>query len=349
MKEKNSAYKEHLRFNSCDFSVVFQEKVRSVLGGPAALFKDTGKLQLTDNQKRKLDDSMKVPVEEIEEKIRSQGADLISIDDEDYPEELRNIYGAPMLLYMKGDRSLLGKEMFAIVGSRKITAYGKAIASDFASKIAGSGFPVVSGLAAGADSSAHKGAMKTGSTVAVLATGIDLCYPAFNELLKKEIEAKGLVLTEFFPGTSAEPFRFPVRNRIISGLSRAVLVVEARRKSGSLITAKYAIDQGREVYAVPGDINRSASEGTNFLIKNAMAHMVTDLSDIEGVSSVKPPEQEITPEEETVGKLIDEGIDNFDDLLERTGMDFGRLSELLFSLEIKNKIVKISNNSYRGV
>ncbi len=205
---------------------------------------------------------------------------VISIEDKSYPAALKEIYDAPITLYAKGDISLLGKKSIAMVGCRKASSYGLKIAKDLAYQLAEKHIVIVSGLAKGIDAASHTGALTAnGETVAVLGCGIDICYPQENISIYKDIMKNGLLLSEYIVGTSPDARNFPARNRIISGLSNGVLVIEAEKKSGSLITADFALEQGREVYAIPGNISSLQSEGTNELIKQG-AKVVTNIQDV---------------------------------------------------------------------
>ena len=347
MRQRNSDYKNDLRFNFCDFSLRFQKIITRNFSSADDFFENPNKITLTKKQHLKLERSKSIDWKKLFDILEGLNVNLVSIDDDEYPEELKTIYSPPLLLYVRGNVSLLQKKKFSIVGSRKVSPYGKSIALDFSQKIASTGQVVVSGLAMGIDSFAHKGSLKSGKTIAVMATGIDICYPSFNKVLIDRIIENGAVITECFPGTQPEPYRFPIRNRIISGLSWGTLVVEARIKSGSLITAKSAIDQGREVFAIPGDIGKLYCQGTNYLIKNAMAHIVIDINDILPYRTKR--EIKLSQDEEKIFNLIREGVMSFDDLLEVGNFDFGKLSGILFQLELKGLILKVSNNSYRGV
>lgn len=186
----------------------------------------------------------------------------------DYPPLLREIYDPPPLLYYSGNLQVLHQACLAVVGSRRHTAYGREIAYKFAARLAALGITVVSGLARGIDTWAHRGALAgKGATAAVLGCGLDICYPPENRLLMQGIGQQGVVLSEFPPGSEPLPANFPRRNRLISGLSLGTLVVEAGEKSGALITASFALEQGREVYAVPGSITSPCSRGCHQLIK----------------------------------------------------------------------------------
>ncbi len=198
---------------------------------------------------------------------KTNGVDILTTEDNNYPLQLKNIQNPPSVLYIKG---LLPDTSSAVgvVGSRKSTSYGLKVAITFAQDLALAGLTIVSGGARGIDTAAHKGALKAdGKTIAVLGCGIDVTYPYENADLFKQIAEKGAIITEFPPGTEPRAKNFPARNRIISGLSQGILVVEAARKSGAMITAEFAMDEGREVYSIPGSIFSPTSMGTNSLIK----------------------------------------------------------------------------------
>lgn len=200
---------------------------------------------------------------------------IIDIDSDLFPQKLKEIPRPPKKLYCAGDISLLSKKSIAIVGSRKFTMYGKMVSSMLGKQIATANIPVVSGMALGIDSFAHLGCIEaSGSPIAVLGTGLDIIYPSRNKFLYSEIANKGLLVSEYPLGTRGARYTFPERNRIISGLSESVVVVEAGLKSGSLITAELANEQGRTVYAVPGNINSQFSIGTNQLIRDGAIPLI---------------------------------------------------------------------------
>lgn len=206
---------------------------------------------------------------------------IVPFCDEMYPQKLNFIQNKPIVLFMKGNTQNINNESVAIVGSRMASLYGKKNAYYFSHELAKRNVNIVSGLAKGIDSYSHIGALKAkGKTIAVIGCGIDKIYPKENEKLYHEIlKNDGLIISEYIVGTKPEKINFPRRNRIISGISNAVIVVEASEKSGSLITANYAINQGKEVWAIPGNINQSNSVGTNELIKDG-ANVLTKLGDI---------------------------------------------------------------------
>ncbi len=214
------------------------------------------------------------------EAARQKGAVCLTFQDPRYPERLREIFDPPLLLYAMGDISLLDADLVGVVGSRRPTAYGRAMALRLSTDLAAHGLGIISGLARGIDAAAHQGALDAnGKTIAVMGSGIDVVYPAENKKLYEAIAAKGLLLSEFSLGTFPAPQNFPIRNRIISGLSAGVLVVEAAEHSGSLITARLAMEQNREVFAVPGSVTNKNSWGPHLLIKQG-AKLVQDWQDV---------------------------------------------------------------------
>lgn len=218
-------------------------------------------------------------VSEAYNRMKQCGIKVITIEDECYPEWLKEIHDPPIVLFLLGDASLMNKPSIAIVGARKCSEYGYSVAKELAYGVAKTGFNVISGMALGIDEAAHKGALKAGHTLAVLGTGVDVCYPKQNKLLYEEIKQKGCLVSEFMPQTSPMHYQFPKRNRIISGMALGTVVVEAAERSGSLITAQLALEQNREVFAVPGNINSALSKGCNKLIQGG-AKLVTQLEDI---------------------------------------------------------------------
>lgn len=203
----------------------------------------------------------------LKEFCENNGVAILTTDDSNYPLQLKNIQNPPSVLYVKGTLPFTDMAV-GVVGSRKATSYGLKVASTFAQDLAMAGLTVISGGARGIDTAAHKGALKKeGKTIAVLGCGIDIIYPYENADLFKQISKNGAIITEFPPETEPLAKNFPARNRIISGLSQGILVVEAARKSGAMITAEFALDEGREVYCIPGSIFSPTSVGTHSLIK----------------------------------------------------------------------------------
>ena len=215
------------------------------------------------------------------EYMRKNNIELINIYDKYYPDKLKVIYDTPVVLYVKGNKELLSKKSLAIVGCRNCTSYGKKASQKLAYNLSLNNINVISGLARGIDSFAHIGSLEgKGKTIAVVGCGLDRVYPEENvELFNKIINSNGLIVSEYIIGTKPEAKNFPRRNRIISGLSDGVIVIEAREKSGTLITVDFALEQGKNVYAVPGNIDSLNSYGTNELIKQG-AKIITNIDDV---------------------------------------------------------------------
>ncbi len=212
--------------------------------------------------------------------MRKRNIEILRPGMHEYPASLSEINNSPKQLYYMGDISILKKRCAAVVGSRNTNQYGRTTAVAIAGKLAEKDVAVISGMARGIDTCAHRGALDAGgSTVAVLGCGVDICYPEENSSLKKELEERGLILSEYPPGTMPMPYHFPQRNRIISGLSEVTVVVQARNSSGALITAELAAEQGREVCAVPGNIDSQYNLGNNKLIKDG-ARPITCPADV---------------------------------------------------------------------
>ncbi|MBQ3185804.1 MAG: DNA-processing protein DprA [Firmicutes bacterium] len=212
--------------------------------------------------------------------MRKRNIEILRPGMHEYPASLSEINNSPKQLYYMGDISILKKRCAAVVGSRNTNQYGRTTAVAIAGKLAEKDVAVISGMARGIDTCAHRGALDAGgSTVAVLGCGVDICYPEENSSLKKEVEERGLILSEYPPGTMPMPYHFPQRNRIISGLSEVTVVVQARNSSGALITAELAAEQGREVCAVPGNIDSQYNLGNNKLIKDG-ARPITNPGDV---------------------------------------------------------------------
>lgn len=215
-----------------------------------------------------------------QQKLRETGATLVTIGDASYPHPLRAIFDPPVVLFARGNIELLQDLMVGVVGTRRPTTYGLAAAERLSADLAQAGLTIVSGMARGIDTTAHRAALSVnGRTIAVLGCGADIVYPSENRRMAAEIVAKGLIISEFPMGTVAFPQNFPIRNRIISGMATGLLVVEGAQYSGSAITARLALDQGREVFAVPGNITSKMSWGPNLLIKQG-AKLVQDWNDV---------------------------------------------------------------------
>lgn len=265
-----------------DIGPVTVRRLISEFGSPEAAFRaGIGELTRVEGIGRKRAESIKSfsgfkPLEEKLKKLKDRGIKVLAFGSDGYPEMLKNLDAdAPLVLYMKGEIIKEDRHAIAIVGSRKPTPYGLSVTEKMASDLASMGFTIVSGLARGIDSGGHKGALVCGGrSIAVMGSGIDVPYPPENRGLIERISQSGCVLSEFPPGTPPNRENFPRRNRIISGLSLGVLVVEAAAQSGALITAQYALDQGKEVFSIPGNINSTVSSGTNELIKQGAKPVV---------------------------------------------------------------------------
>ncbi|MGL5677273.1 MAG: DNA-processing protein DprA [Cellulosilyticaceae bacterium] len=226
--------------------------------------------------------------EQLMEKCEKEGIQLITWEESEYPIRLKEINDYPAVLFLKGEAEVLQRPMVAVVGSRKCSEYGYEVAKKIGEELAAYGIGVISGMATGIDEAAHQGAVRAGKTIAVLGTGVDVCYPARNRRLYETIQQKGCVLSEFMPGDQGLPYHFPLRNRIISGMSLGTVVVEAKEKSGSLITAHLALEQNREVFAIPGNIFSLFSKGTNKLIQAGAKLVMTTEDILEEISHLFP-------------------------------------------------------------
>ncbi len=276
--------------------------------------------------------------------------DLVTLADEDYPRLLLNVPDPPPFLYLRGNRSLLGRQAIAIVGSRNATPQGIENARNFARVLSDAGLCIVSGLALGIDAAAHEGGLSGASgSIAVVGTGIDVSYPARNAGLARELEGRGLIVSEFALGTPPLGTNFPRRNRIISGLSLGCLVVEAGIRSGSLITARHALEQGREVFAIPGSIHSPLSKGPHKLIKQG-AKLVEAAQDIlEELGLPAPAAAPVAAQPETGGLLDSMGFDpvDADTLCLRTGLSPQTVSVRLLELEIAGLVKGMPGGMYQ--
>lgn len=213
--------------------------------------------------------------------MKKNNIDFITIKDKEYPNTLRNIYDSPLYLYIKGNKEILNENCISIIGGREYSIYGKKCTKYFSQNLAREGKVIVSGLARGIDSFAHEGALEVeGKTIAVIGSGLDIMYPPENiKLANKIVETKGAIITEYPMGTKPLKINFPARNRIISGISDKILVIEAKKRSGTLITVDFALEQGKDIYVVPGNIDSINSVGTNDLIKQG-ARLITNYKEI---------------------------------------------------------------------
>lgn len=297
---------------------------------------------------------------------------LLTLADHLYPPGLLAMSDPPPVLYASGRLELLAQPGLAIVGSRSATRQGEATAEAFAAGLARAGLAIVSGLALGIDAAAHRGALDAaGGTIAVVGTGVDVVYPAANRALTARIRAQGLVLSELPLGTPAVAFNFPRRNRLIAGLARGVLVVEAALRSGSLITARLAAEQGREVFAIPGSIHSPVAKGCHRLIREG-AKLVESVQDILEELRIAPavagstphdaagsttaasdparessPTKPRAPAQQTLLDALGHDPASLDTLAERTGRPAGELSALLLELELTQDVERLPGDRYQ--
>jgi DNA processing protein len=301
--------------------------------------------------------------------VEQAGCRLVTWDEPTYPRRLREIYDPPPLLYVRGNVELLDRHSIAIVGTRRPTPYGNQMAERLARDLAERGLVIVSGLARGVDSCAHKGALSStrGATVGVLGCGIDVVYPKENKKIFAEMETRGAIITEFPMGTFPAPQNFPIRNRIIAGMALGVVVVEGAQYSGSLITARLGMEFGREVYGVPGNATQPSSFGPNQLIKQG-AKLVTSWEDVVEelptdvraellpVEATSPEERaslvegSLSPSEKTLYVLL--GVDearHVDELMETSGLSSSEVLATLFDLEMKGVVRQLPGKQFLKV
>ncbi len=269
---------------------------------------------------------------------------IICIEDSNYPPLLKVIGDPPPLLLYKGDISIVFENTVSIVGSRRCSEAGKTLAYNIANMLAGNGYTVVSGLAAGIDTVAHLGAIKSGKTAGILGCGLDIYFPFSNKNLFLNMEQSGCLISEHLWGERPLRHHFPYRNRIISGLSPILIVVDAGEKSGALITANNALEQGREVLAVPGNPTESFSAGCNQLIKDG-AFLIDRLEDLEVFFETKKNKQKFDSSEPIVN-LLQESPKSFDELLTICELEASQLMAKITELEIKRLIAKNEKNEY---
>ena len=303
-------------------------------------------------------------VELLKQRVGDIGGEIISLDDPRYPESLSLIIDPPPVLFLKGLVEPLQLPAIAVVGARRASELGRRFAFSLSTRLAAQGLTVISGLALGVDGAAHEGCLQGGgSTIAVLGTGLDVVYPAAHRHLSEKIIENGALLTEFPPGTGPDKHHFPRRNRLVSGLSQGVVVVEAGERSGSLITARLALEQGREVFAVPGPPGLPGSRGVNRLLKDG-AQLLESVEDIfstlpwlsaqgdagsgpgkgAGVSLKRPA---LNQEQACLVAALGPDELTFDDLLEKLSWENGLLSRILLELELNGMLMKSAGNTFR--
>ena len=276
---------------------------------------------------------------------------IIHLGDPNYPQQLMDLKDPPKQLYVRGNLELLNRPLVSIVGTRDCTRYGLMVAKDLANQCAGVGWGVVSGLAEGIDAAAHQGAH--GATIAVLGNGLDVYYPVINKDLQDEIATTGLLISEYPPNFHGDKTTFPQRNRIVAALGRAVVAVEADLHSGTLITVRKAHELNRDIYAVPGNINCYASQGTNDLIANHGAYMVTSAAEfvkkLTGHSkktNATTPTKQISLEHQSILNILKTDEMHFDDIVVESGLSVPQLSTLLTNMEMIGLIEKLPGNYF---
>jgi DNA processing protein len=307
----------------------------------------------------------KLDPDKIISQLKKENISFITFDDINYPRLLKETYGYPLILYYRGDAELLAdlnqKEnlpTLAVVGSRKITAYGQMALNELLPEVCRDNALIISGLAYGVDSLAHRLALENnGQTIAIVGSGLawDYLYPSGNKKLAENIIAKkGLIISEFPPYTRALKFNFPRRNRLISGLAKATLIVEASIKSGALITAKFALEQNREVLAIPGPITSLTSAGTNYLIQNG-ARLITTANDLrQSLGMIDNQEkksnsfsmEQLDENELIIIKILSKVPLAIDKIIETSTLDTAQVNALLLQLELKNLVKNLGGQNY---
>ena len=286
------------------------------------------------------------------ERLRGFGLSFLGRSAACFPPLLRAIHDPPPGLFLRGagELDLLNRLAVAIVGARACSPYGRQIGRRLGRELAAAGLVVVSGMARGVDAEAHRGALEAGGlTIAVLGCGIDRDYPAAHRALAAEIGERGLIVSEYAPGVEPAPWRFPARNRIIAGLCAATAVVEARERSGALITADFALEEGREVFAVPGEITSSLSAGSNALLRLGATPLTAaeDVLESFGIVPVSPPEPaELDEVQQAVLTRVRELATSADELVRTTGIDAAGLAAILTELELMG-LVTLEEGLYR--
>ncbi len=295
--------------------------------------------------------------EETELRVKSASAKCIKTviyGSDDYPDVLINIPDPPVVLFYMGDlEKFLTMPAIAVIGSRRCTTYGKKVARTLARDFVRSGVAVVSGLARGIDGEAHRGVIEAGGvTMAVLGNGLDVCYPPEHDRLSENILQNGVLLSEYPPGTEPARYRFPERNRLISGFSRGVVVVEAGRKSGTMITVNTALDQGRDVFAVPGEVTRALSMGTNMLLRDGAGVVITAADVLEPLGLARDQgssAETFEPENDTARAILEHlAIEtlHFNQLLRQVGVGTAVLQSELLNLEMAGVVAQHPGKFY---
>jgi DNA processing protein len=318
-----------------------------------------GELRAAGLDRRSIDNLLatrqEISLEDEMAKLRREGARVITWQDAEYPPRLQHIHSSPPVLYVKGEISPQDEWAVAVVGTRAPRAYGRQMVGEIATALAKSGITVVSGLARGIDSLAHRAALRIGGrTIAVLGCGIDIVYPHEHRGLADSIIESGALITEYPLGTRPEGSNFPPRNRIISGLSLGTLVIEAGKRSGALISADFALEQGREVFALPGNVNSPKSVGTNRLIQEGAAKLVMSVEDIleELNLTLVEHHQEVrmaVPADERESRILQcisgEPV-HVDEIGQKTGLPIAEVTSTLAMMELKGMVRQVGGMNY---
>jgi DNA processing protein len=298
-----------------------------------------------------------VVLEQVWERIQSFGAVVLTWDDEGYPRHLKEIDQPPPVIYVRGSLQTEDEWAVAIVGTRRVTAYGRQVAEEVATTLARSGVTIVSGLARGVDSIAHQAAVNTGGrTLAVLGNGVDLIYPPENRRLATQVIEHGALVSDYALGTPPDGINFPPRNRIISGLSLAVIIIEAGVTSGALITASFAAEQGRDVFAVPGNINAPQSLGTNRLIRDGAQPLLSPQDVLEALNLTMVTEHQAVrvalpsdPVESRLYKLLSHEPKHVDEIRNQAELPIETVSATLAMMELKGMVRQVGGMNYIAV
>jgi len=322
-----------------------------------------------------LEETDRVGLDHLIKNMHEQGIFCVTIKSDEYPEGLFDLGAPPITLFCRGNVELLKKPAVSIVGMRRCTRYGKDVAMKFGAEFASRGIVVVSGLAEGIDTWAHMGAVNAAktkgvkelNTIAVLGNGLNVYYPTNNRDLQNQLGEYGLVISEFMPNGPSTKTTFPWRNRIVAALGKATVIVEADLKSGTMITRDWALELGRDVYAVPGPINSVASRGTNLIIKDAQCAIVTDVADVlasygvvvanreklsgkfdKGDAELKPKQSfvQLSFDEKVIMDILGADEVHFDELIEKSNMNVRSITSLLTNMEMSGLIEKLAGNRF---
>ena len=355
IEEKNILFLD----NAIELPYAKKAKVLKAYGASADLYGEFDKYEpklaemLTPVEMSHLRRSARQNLDQIIAGYERDNIKIVTIYSDYYPDTLKHIDNPPFCLYCKGNVSLLKSKCIAVVGSRKISEYGRVVTAQFTKEFVMAGLTVVSGMALGVDAVAHNTALENkGATIAVMAGGFNHIYPSANFGLYREICQNGLVVTEYAPNSEPLSYNFPVRNRIIAGLSLGVLVTEAGLKSGALHTKNYAVDMGREVFAIPGRITSSESEGTNNIIKQCQSALVTSPKEIFQALGIKTQEntknttQQLDISTATILNYILAEKKTFQEIADFTKLSTRELNNKLIEMQMDGLIIKLAGNSY---